>query len=447
MNKKLVRAAFAAALLSTTVSVAMVATPAAAADKDKKPEKAISKAVTKPMFEAQKAVKAGDWQTAMAKLKEAQAVPEKTPFDDYKINQFMAYAAVNLQDYPAAIAAYEGMASSTEEDPADKASTRHNLVLLTYAAKDYAKAIKYGEELAALGPVDDKIGTTLAQAYYFTNNYPKAEEWSNKVINDAVAANKQPDQGALSVLLSAQAKQGKQADAAKTLEMIAANYGKASDWGQLIDLALGTPGIQNTDGIDLYRLRDATGAMQDADDYALMATIALQLGFPGEAKTILDQGVSQGRITTTGKAASQYKSAVAGAKSDDKTLPKFAADAEKRKTGDYDEKLAETYFGYKRYAEAETAARRALSKPGTKDPEQTKMVLGMSLARQGKYQDAMAIFKEVEAAAGRAARVRAAHLWASFCHSKLIQASAANPPAPAASTTSTSTPAPAPLLQ
>lgn len=434
MNKKIVRAAFAAILLGTTASVALVASPAAAAsDKDKKPpEKTISRALTKPMFEAQKAVQAGDWTTAMAKLKEAQAVPERTPFDDYKINQFMAYAAVNLKDYPTAITAYEAMAASPEEEPADKAGTRHNLVLLNYDAKDYAKTLKYGEQLIALGaPVDMKLAVTMGQAYYFTNNYPLAEQWSKKAIDAAVAANLPPDQGALSVLLSSQAKQGKQTDAAATLEMIAANYGKASDWGQLIDVALGTPGIQNSDGIDLYRLRDATGSMQDADDYALMSTIALQLGYPGEAKTILDQGIQAGRLTTTGKAASQYKSATAGAATDDKTLPKFAKDAETRKTGDYDEKLAETYFGYKRYAEAETAARRALSKPGLKDALQTKMVLAMSLARQDKYQDAQAVFKEVEAAGGRAARVKAAHLWASYCQSKMPKPVAAAAPAAA----------------
>ncbi len=426
MNKKIVRAAFAAILLSTTASVAPVATPASAAsDKDKKPEKSISLPVIKPMIEVQKAVQAGDWTTAMAKLKEAQAVPNRTPYDDYKINQFIAFAAVNMKDYPTAVTAYEAMAASPEEEPADKAGTRHNLVLLNFDAKDYAKTIKYGEELVALGSVDEKIATTLAQSYYFTNDYPKAEQWAKKVIDADAAANKQPDQGALSVLLSAQAKQNKQGDAANTLELLAANYGKPSDWGQLIDVALGTPGIQNPDGLDLYRLRDAAGAMQDADDYALMATIALQLGYPGEAKTILDQGIAAGRLTTTGKAANQYKSAVAGAASDDKTLPKFAVESAARKTGDYDEKLAETYFGYKRYDEAETVARRALTKPGGKDPLQTKMVLGMALARQGKYQDAIAVFKEVEDGGGRAARARAAHLWSSFCHSKLTPSTAA----------------------
>ncbi|HTO40878.1 MAG TPA: tetratricopeptide repeat protein [Rhizomicrobium sp.] len=442
MNKQIVRAAFAAVLLSSTASVALVSVPAAAAEKDKKPpEKSISKSLIKPMVAVQKAVQANDWQAAMASLKEAQATPGRTPFDDYKIAQFMAFAAVNLKDYPAAIVAYEAMAASPEEDPAEKASTRHNLILLNYDAKDYAKTLKYGEELAAMGPVDLKVTTTMAQAYYFSNNYPKAEEWSRKAVDSAIAAKTPPDQGALSVLLSAQAKQGKQAGAAQTLELIATNYGKPKDWSQLIDLALGTPGIQNADGIDLYRLSDFAGAMKDADDYALMATIALQLGFPGEAKTILDQGVREGRITTTGKAASQYKSASAGAASDDKTLPTFAKDAAARKTGDYDEKLAETYYGYKRYADAESAARRALSKPGGKDPMQAKMVLGMSLARLGKFDEAITVFNEVEQAPGRAARVKAAHLWASYCKSKVVHAAEAAPAAPAAQ------PEPAPAQQ
>lgn len=430
MNKQIVRAAFAAILLSTTASVALVSVPAMAAEKEKKPpEKAISKSLIKPMIAVQKAVQAGDWQAAMVSLKEAQATPGRTPFDDYKIAQFMAFAAVNLKDYPAAITAYEAMAASPEEEPAEKASTRHNLILLNYDAKDYAKTLKYGEELAAMGPVDLKVTTTMAQAYYFTNNYAKAEEWSKRAVDGAIAAHTQPDQGALSVMLSAQAKQGKQSEAAKTLELIATNYGKPKDWGQLIDLALGTPGIQNADGIDLYRLRDFASAMKDADDYALMATIALQLGFPGEAKTILDQGVKAGLITTTGKAASQYKSATAGAASDDKTLPTFAREAAARSSGDYDEKLAETYFGYKRYADAEVAARRALSKSGGKDPMQAKMVLGMTLAHLGNYDEAIKVFQGIEQAPGRAARVKAARLWALYCTSKLPPAAAAAAPA------------------
>lgn len=433
MNKKIVRAAFAAILLGTTASAAMVCFPAVAAAADKKPpEKSISKSLYKPMIAVQKAVKENDWTAAMASLKEAQAVPDRTPYDDYKINQFIALTAANLKDYPTTTTAYEAMAASPEEEAGDKTTTRRNLVMLEFNAKDYAKTLKYGEELQTLGPLDARTMSIMATAYLDTNNFAKAEEFSKKSVDAAVAANTQPTQEALGVLLSAQVKQNKQAEAAKTLEMLATNYGTANQWSQLTDLALGTPGIQNSDGLDLYRLRDAAGAMKDANDYALMSQIALQLGYPGEAKTILDQGIAATRITSTGMAASLYKSAVAGAASDDKTLPKFAAEAQARKTGDYDEKLAETYFGYKRYAEAETAARRSLSKPGGKDPLQAKMLLAMSLARQDKYQDAIAIFKEVEDAGGRAARVKAAHLWVSFCHFKMPPAAPATAAAPAA---------------
>jgi hypothetical protein len=43
----------------------------------------------------------------------------------------------------------------------------------------------------------------------------------------------------------------------------------------------------------------------------------------------------------------------------------------------------------------------------------------MSLAQQGKYQDAITVFNEVEQDGGRQSRVKAAHLWASFSHSKM----------------------------
>ncbi len=413
MKKRLIRAAFAACLLGTTVSFAAIAPAVAQAQR-------ISNAVAKPLMEAQKMLQAQDFQGALAKAREAQAIPGKTAYDSYKIEQFIAVCAINMKDYPAARAAYEAMVTSPAEDAADKTSNRYNMTLLASEGKDYAKSIQYGEELATLTTPDAKIVSTVAQAYYFTDNHAKSEEWALKGVEASRAAGQVPDQGTLSVLLSAQAKLNKQADAARTLELLATHYGSPNDWSQLIDLALGTPGIQNPDGIDLYRLRVATNAMLDPDDYSLMATIALQLGFPGEAKIVLDEGRAKGKTVSP----SQYASAKSGAAQDAQSLAKFAKDAEARAKGDYDEKLAETYYGYGRYGEAETVARRALSKGGTKDGAQAQMVLAMSLARQGKYQEASDAFKAVKSSS--AARLKAAHLWTLFCTSKLTPATTAD---------------------
>ena len=72
MKTSFVRAAFAASLLSSAAIGAAIlpAGTAVAADK-------VSNAVAKPLSEAQKLIQSGDFQGALAKVKEAQAASDR----------------------------------------------------------------------------------------------------------------------------------------------------------------------------------------------------------------------------------------------------------------------------------------------------------------------------------------------------------------------------------
>lgn len=394
MKRTLVRAALAACLLGASAT-ALMSGPAAAANDDKPAAPKISLPVGKPLMAAEKLLAAKDYAGALASLKEAQAIPVRTAYDDYAINQVIAVIAVSQSDYPTAMATYEIMASSPAEPVGDKMGTRHNLVLLEYQAKNYPKTLQYGEELQAMNGLDANTASAMVESYYFGNDYPKAEVLAQKWIDTQIAAKQPPNQGLLSVLLSAQVKTNDQRGAAKTLELLAQYYSSPSDWDQLIDVALGTPGITNVEGLDLYRLRWTAAAMSSGQDYTLMATIAMQLGYPGEARNVLQQGVQMGRLSSNGSAGPAFQQARTQAASDEKLIPAFAAEAAKSSTGEKDEKLAETYYGYGRYAESEAAVRLAITKNGLRDPGQAKMLLAMNLVNQGKFQDAVNTLAEV----------------------------------------------------
>jgi hypothetical protein len=87
---------------------------------------------------------------------------------------------------------------------------------------------------------------------------------------------------------------------------------------------------------------------------------------------------------------------------------------EKEVRGKNDLKLAETLFGYGRYADAADAAQRALAKGGEKDPSDAQLVLGESLAMQGKNADALAAFGKASTPAAQ----KAAHLWTLYLQRK-----------------------------
>ena len=162
--KRIARAAFTTSLLCATAGASLFlgAVSAQAADKTEK----VSPAIGKPLQDAATAAKANDWATAMADVKLAQAVPDPTPFDTYKINQFLAVVSINQKDYATAATATEAAADSPAMPDADKPPTYKNAFILASNTKQYDKAITYGQDLIALGPIDDATNVQLAIDYY-----------------------------------------------------------------------------------------------------------------------------------------------------------------------------------------------------------------------------------------------------------------------------------------
>ena len=420
MKMKSIRAALAAGLFGAASLVALHA--AAAADAPSGPK--VSAAVSKPLGDAQTLMKAGDLKGAMDKINEAAALPNLSADDTYVINEFRANAAVGLKDYDTATIAFEAMADSPSMPADQKASTLHNAIILATNAKHYAKAVQYGAELQAIGPLDDKDAAALSEAYYYTNDYAHAKEMAQKSIDTAKAAGQLPDRGALQIVMNSDANSKDEAGAEATLEELAGDYGDPSDWGQILDIALGTKGLRDIDALYLNRLRIVTGATGKADDYLLVGNVALQMGFPGEARAALEQGIQKGVISEGGKAGAMLAQARSKAAVDEKSIGAQIAAGDKQ-GGEYNVKLAEALYGYSRFADSEAAARRAIAKGGTKDPTEASMVLAMALTGEGKYSDAVTTFQSVS---GGPATNKAAHLWTVYAQHKVA------PPAPAAAT-------------
>jgi len=411
MRQSLLRVVFGACLVA---AAAFSAGSASAADKASSSEK-VSAAVGKPLVAAQTAMKANDLTTALAHVHEAQAVPDRTPFDDFTINEFLANIAIGMKDYKAAATSFEAMADSPALPEDKKSNVLTNAVLLAANESDWQRVIKYGEALEAMGPLDPKVASPMSVAYFNTGNAAKATALAQSQAAAATAAGKAPDQAALDIVVRGQLKQNDYAGAAKTLETLVANYGDANDWGELIDMAFMTKGLHDLDALHLYRLRIVTGATTPADDYAIMAQVASQLTYPVEAVSMIEHGMSKGVVKAGDKASGLLAGLRPKAEKDKASIAEFDKLAQGHKTGDYDLKLAETYYGYGRYSDAADAAQRAITKGGNKDPNDAQMVLGESLAMQGKNAEAAAAFAKVS---GNATTEKSAHLWTLYTQRK-----------------------------
>ncbi len=415
MTKRYARAALVACLLSTAAvfAVTVPLSPAIA----KSAAGTVSAPVGKLLQPAQAAMTANDFATALGLVKQAQALPDQTPFDTYKINEFLGNIYVHMNDHPNAFAAFAAMADSpalADDTPDQQANTLRVAGLLATEQKAYDQGIKYDTAYLALPGVkpDPTVLASMSQAYYYKNDFANAETYAHKAV-DATPAGQAPNEGALQILFGAQLKAKNMDGAIATLEQIVTYYDDPDEWGQLIDASLGTKGIKDFEALHIYRLRLVAKAGGQPDDYSVPAQLALSIGYPVEAKAFFDAGIAAGKISHGDKGVADADNRAAA---DHKTIAGFATVAEKG-SGELDLKLAETYYGYGRYADAEAAARRALTKGGAKDdPNEANMVLGESLLLQGKAADAAAAFGAVKNAS--AAMTRAAHLWTLYANRK-----------------------------
>jgi tetratricopeptide (TPR) repeat protein len=429
MKTTLSRAALAACLLGSAAAMATIsASPTFAAETKPPPEPKVSAAVGKLLDGAGKLMAVKDYAGAMVLIKQAQAVPDQTPFDTYKVNNFLGIDAFNLNDHATADVAFEAMADSPAMPDSEKVATLHNAILLASEAKHYAKAIAYADTFfAAGGTPDATLLAVLSEDYYRTNNFAKAEATALKSIA-TTAAGTAPNRGALEIALASQLKQNRAGDALKTLEIIVTYYNEPDEWGQLIDVSLGSVGTKNIKSIDalqMYRLSLATKATGAPDDWNSIAEAALQTGYPAEAQAALEAGIAAGKLSNSGKTATQLAEARGRVAKDRASLSAFEAAAAKSASGELDVKLAETYFGYGRYADVVAAARRGLSKGGPKtDTNEANLLIGMALAVQGNSAEAQAALNNVKGASP--AMMKAAHLWSVYAGRKYTPAS---PPA------------------
>lgn len=415
MTSKQFRAPLTAALFAAAATVALLASPAAAAAPK------LTTSVNNALAEAQKAANAGDLPTATAAIAKARAVATKTDYDDYMINTVAIAVAVKGQDMATAETAAEAAADSPAVPEEQKQNTLRTALILANNQKHYDKSVPYAKQLVTMNPTDPVTQTAITQAFYLAKDFPDALSFTQKRIDAEKAAGKQSDRATLQIMLDIQVAMKDEAGAERTLEQLVAQFNDPADWTQMIDVALSSKGLRDVEVIWLGRLLFLSGATASQQDASLFGSTASHLTFFGDAQIAQQHG------------GTGYPDPTARADADKKTIPAQIA-AGPKQNGNYSAKLAEALYSYGMYPEAEASAKLAISKGGVTDSTEAPMVLGQALTAQGKYDEAIAAFGQVQG--GGPATARITRLWVALANIKK------NPPS-AAPATASAAPAPA----
>ena len=119
-------------------------------------------------------------QEAVAKLKEAEANPEKSAYDEHIIAVLAGSAYARLGDYPDAEQAFEAQIDDSFTRPDDRSRILKAVTQLNYELKDYARTAQFGN-LALTESVDDgDLYTLVSQAYYLNGQDEAVREFLGK---------------------------------------------------------------------------------------------------------------------------------------------------------------------------------------------------------------------------------------------------------------------------
>jgi len=407
--KALVLALPSLALLAGEVGIGLTASAAFTAPAYAAEKQTVSAKVGKPLKEAQDLAKQKKYKEAMAKIKEAQAMPGKTPYEENVINELTAYVAMSMGDYGAAANAYEATLNSGQLSAQQQKQRLDQLVKMYYQAKNYPKVIQTGNRyLKDIGPNVD-IALLIAQTYYVQKDYQHAIEAAQNLLKVASQTGQPVKEDWLKLLMSSQYALNKDEDRIATLEQLLARFPSQAYWQDMLNYVQSNAS-GDRQNLETFRLKAATGVLKDKE-YVEMAQLAMAVGLPGEAKTILDKGFSNkilGQGPSKDREQRLLNLANTQVAADQKALPDQDKEARASSSGDADVKLGETYLSYGEYAKAIEAIKRGLSKGNVKAPDEAQLILGRAYLGSKRSADAIAAFKAVPA---KSKLSRIAKLW------------------------------------
>jgi outer membrane protein assembly factor BamD (BamD/ComL family) len=248
--------------------------------------------VGKPLQAAQALVKQRRGRDALHEVAKAEAVGNRTPYENFLIQQMRGSAAMAAGDSETAIKAFEAVLASGRVSGREATPMVQAVAVSYYQKKDYANAAKWTQRYFKEGGSDPQMRTVLLQSYFLGNDCTSVNRMLGNVVEEG--GGRKPSEEELQILANCYLRQKDTGGYVSAIEKLVVHYPKKQYWTDLLARVQKKPGFSDRLGVHVYRLRFATGNLTTASDYMEMVQLALQAGVPAEAKAVLDKGYAEG---------------------------------------------------------------------------------------------------------------------------------------------------------
>jgi hypothetical protein len=377
--------------------IGAVVLPQAAVAQQK--DKTVNPKVGAALQAALAAGKNKQWDAALAKVKEAEA-EKKTPYEQFKINETLAFIYGGQQKYALLAATYEKQLETPQFLTAAEVQNYPNTIAKTYyAAQQYSKAIEYGKRWVQDKPNDTEMLALLGQAYYSTNDHKQCKETLGNAVAVAERAGTKPAESWLVTAQYCASSLGDDAAVTLAYEKLCRYYPKPIYWAPYLK-KISRDKSSDLASFNWYRLMNEVGALKEADDYTNYAQQSIvEYGAPAEAVRVLEEGFSKHVLGADEKKKMRHTNTLNKAKeaaqANKASWPQMATEAENEPTGQKNADLGMGYFGAEQWDQAIVQLEKAVKKGGAKDPAHVKLTLGIAQLKKGQRDAARATFKSV----------------------------------------------------
>jgi uncharacterized caspase-like protein len=374
-------------------------------------EPSVSKGLANLVGGAQNDMRANNFTDSIAKLRAAQAMPDKTAYDQHAINVLLAYDYVKISDFADAAPSMEAEIGDGFVAQADVPLKEKLLAQVNYEIRNYDKAIQYGQRAIAHGMGDENTNALVAQAYYLKGDWTGTLHFEDNLIDSQIKAGATPTKQSLVLAAGACGQLKDVACIARWQETLVTYYPTPEAWHQLLHSMHLEVTENDADALQLYRLMSEVGALQSADEYNEMGRVALVAGSLGEAKDTLEKGMARGVFTDAAdkKRAQRLLETVETSHSADQaSLPRLATEASAASSGPKSAALGLAYYSYGQYPKAVDALVSSFAKGGLRNEPDTRLLLAIAQLKAGAKSDATASFHAVR---GNPVLERLARFW------------------------------------
>jgi tetratricopeptide (TPR) repeat protein len=371
-----------------------------------------SRAAAKSLKAAEDAIHQKKYDVAAAKIKEVEALPERSPYDEYLVHEMKAFLDFHNKDYTNAEKDLEVNLTSPFAKPSENPAHVKQLAVLNLQLKDYTKAIDFGTRAVKGGFADDATYEVLEQAYYLKGDHKATLRFVNDYVDTQIKAGKTPKERSLKTIMATCIAMKDQACEQHAFERLVLYYPKGDYWANLIN-SLFTSDDYKSDlpRLQLFRLAADVNVLKNPADFTEMAQLDMDQGASAESVRVLQKGLD-GNVFTEQREKDKNGRLLAAAQkraaADQSSIQQRTAEATAAPDGNKDAALGLTLLSLQQYPAAIDALNGALKKGGLQNPADTQLLLGIAQLKAGNKDEALKAFHAVK---GDAKYEHLASLW------------------------------------